>query len=137
MIYRNKFFPDRYCSLYGHNNFSYYGPINLVTFNVGHHVEHHDFPFVSGVNLPKIRTIAPEYYENLKVHRSWLWMMYDFVTNPDMTLRSRIKRKYAKESEFSFYGVGINETSNMYKTIQKDKANKASCRFQLSEQVIL
>ncbi|VDL68098.1 unnamed protein product [Nippostrongylus brasiliensis] len=66
-----------------------------------------------------IRHIAPEYYDNLKWHESWVLMMYDFATNPAMSLRSRVKRKYAKPEEFHFYGVGKYETSNIYNAVVK------------------
>ncbi|PIO53392.1 hypothetical protein TELCIR_25274, partial [Teladorsagia circumcincta] len=67
-----------------------------------------------------IRHIAPEYYDNLKWHDSWVLMMYDFATNPAMSLRSRIKRKFAKKEEYNFYGVGPYESSNMFNAVKKD-----------------
>ncbi|KJH40343.1 hypothetical protein DICVIV_13710 [Dictyocaulus viviparus] len=67
----------------------------------------------------KIRRIAPEFYDNLRSHHSWVWMMYDFATNPNMSLHSRIKRKYASSDQFHFYGVGPYENSNIYSLVSK------------------
>lgn len=58
--------------------------------------------------------MAPEFYKDLVVHDSWLKLMYDFVMDPKMSLRSRIKRKVADASEFHFYGVGVYASSHVY-----------------------
>lgn len=72
--------------------YSYYGPLNKVAFNVGYHNEHHDFSFVPWNNLPKIREIAPEYYNNLYYHTSWSKLLLSFLTDKNLSLFSRTVR---------------------------------------------
>lgn len=72
--------------------FSYYGPLNLVAFNVGYHNEHHDFVSVPWNRLPDIRAAAPEYYEGLERHESWARLMWRFLTEADLSLYSRMLR---------------------------------------------
>jgi len=72
--------------------YSYYGIINTLAFNIGHHNEHHDFVGVPWNLLPKIRQIAPEYYEPLHKHPSYTGLIWNFITNPNFTLKSRVVR---------------------------------------------
>ena len=72
--------------------YSYYGPLNKLAFNVGYHNEHHDFSFVPWVNLPKIREIAPEYYNNLVYHESWTKLFLKFLFDKELSLFSRVIR---------------------------------------------
>lgn len=71
---------------------SYYGPINIVALNVGYHNEHHDFPSIPWNNLPKLRALAPEFYNNLKYHTSWSKLLFQFLFDERYSLFSRVER---------------------------------------------
>lgn len=72
--------------------FSYYGPLNLVAFNVGYHNEHHDFASIPWNRLPRLREMAPEYYQSLGSHPSWPRLMWRFLRDADLSLYSRMTR---------------------------------------------
>jgi sphingolipid 4-desaturase/C4-monooxygenase len=72
--------------------FSYYGPINRVALNVGYHNEHHDFPSIAWNNLPKLRALAPEFYDSLRSHSSWTRLLFQFLFDRRYTLFSRVER---------------------------------------------
>ncbi|KAI1289424.1 Sphingolipid delta(4)-desaturase DES1 [Halotydeus destructor] len=90
---------------------SYYGPLNYVTFNVGYHVEHHDFPSIPGSRLPQLRKIAPEFYNNLRHHTSWTYVLYQYIMDPSVGPYARVKRE-TKEPVHSNGTNGLCKESN-------------------------
>jgi sphingolipid 4-desaturase/C4-monooxygenase len=72
--------------------YSYYGPINRVCLNMGYHNEHHDLPSIPWNNLPKLRAMAPEFYDTLKSHSSWTRLLFQFIFDKRYSLFSRIER---------------------------------------------
>jgi len=87
------FIAEHYVFLLGQETYSYYGPLNLVTFNVGYHNEHHDFPKIPGSRLAELRSIAPEYYNSLPCHASWSKVIFDFIVDQQVGPFSRLIRK--------------------------------------------
>jgi len=87
------FISEHYMFKKGYETYSYYGPLNAITFNVGYHNEHHDFPNIPGSRLPQLKKIAPEYYDNLPCHHSWSQVIWDFIMDPQIGPYARIKRK--------------------------------------------
>ncbi len=73
----------------GQETFSYYGPLNLVAFNVGYHNEHHDLMTVPWSRLPRLKAMAPEFYDGLVHHRSWTALLFRFLLDPSLSLYSR------------------------------------------------
>lgn len=71
---------------------SYYGWLNIFNFNVGYHNEHHDFPNIPGSRLPKLHEIAKDHYGIQKSGNSWLWSIWQFITDPNISGHSRIIR---------------------------------------------
>lgn len=72
--------------------YSYYGMFNSISFNVGYHNEHHDFPSVPWNRLPKIRESAPHFYNSLSYHTSWTKLFFRFLFDKEISLFSRIVR---------------------------------------------
>jgi sphingolipid delta-4 desaturase len=86
------FIAEHYVFSSGQETYSYYGPCNWVNFNVGYHNEHHDFPKIPWSNLPKVRDIAPEFY-NIPHYTSYCAVLWRYITDPRIGPASRIKRK--------------------------------------------
>jgi len=87
------FIAEHYVFIKGQETYSYYGPLNLICFNVGYHNEHHDFPRVPGCRLPQLRALAPEYYDSLPCYNSWTKVIYDYIMDDTVGPYSRVMRK--------------------------------------------
>lgn len=92
------FISEHYIFSPDQETYSYYGPLNLMTWSVGYHNEHHDFPRIPGSRLHKVKEIAPEYYESLMAYRSWSQVIYMYVMDRTVGPFSRMKRKVSKEA---------------------------------------
>jgi len=93
------FIAEHYMFAKGQETYSYYGPLNMLCFNVGYHNEHHDFPFVPGSRLPMVRAMAPEYYDTLPRHDSWVRVIYAFITDPSIGPYARVIRAKRGKAE--------------------------------------
>lgn len=73
--------------------FSYYGPLNWLTYNVGLHNEHHDFPAVPWTRLHEVNRIAADFYDPLPRHESWVMAIWRFIFDENVGLKCRVKRE--------------------------------------------
>ncbi|ORY88255.1 fatty acid desaturase-domain-containing protein [Leucosporidium creatinivorum] len=92
----------------GHDQetWSYYGPLNILAYNVGYHNEHHDFPSIAWTKLPHLRSIAKEFYDPLPQHKSWPGVTWRFITDPNVGMWSRAKRPSRTGSSHADNGGG-------------------------------
>lgn len=72
--------------------YSYYGPLNILAYNVGYHNEHHDFPSIPWTRLPALRALAPEFYNTIPAHPSWPMIIFNFIRDKEVGVFARAKR---------------------------------------------
>lgn len=83
---------EHYLTYPPQETYSYYGPVNIVSLNVGYHNEHHDMPSIPWNNLPKLKAAAPEFYDNIVYHTSYTKLLFRFLFDGNLSLFSRIVR---------------------------------------------
>ena len=74
--------------------YNYYGPLNKVQFNIGYHNEHHDFASIPWNKLPDLTKTAPEFYNKLLAHQSWVKLLFRFLSDKNINLNSRMERRH-------------------------------------------
>lgn len=83
---------EHYLTYPPQETYSYYGPVNIVALNVGYHNEHHDFPSIPWNKLPQLKKKAPEFYDNLIYHTSYVKLLFRFLFDKNLSLYSRMVR---------------------------------------------
>lgn len=83
------FFSEHYLFTKGQATQSYYGIGNLFMYNLGYHVEHHDFPYIPFRKLPELKHMCAEFYDDLPCHTSWIKVLWDFVWDSEMGPHAR------------------------------------------------
>lgn len=74
----------------GQDTYSYYGILNYFNFNMGYHIEHHDFPNIPWSKLPLVKKIAPDFYDNLPTISSYNKVVFKYIFDCTMGPWSRI-----------------------------------------------
>ena len=99
------FISEHYVMKKDQETYSYYGPLNSLTFHVGYHNEHHDFPFITGRNLIKVRSIAPEYYDSIPHYRSWAKVIFDYIMDDRISPYSRLNHVTLENKDIDELGA--------------------------------
>lgn len=81
------------------DTYSYYGWMNYINFNMGYHIEHHDFPNIPWYKLPLLRKIAPEFYDNLPQIDSYVAVIFKYIFDGSIGPWSRISLE-AKNKDY-------------------------------------
>jgi sphingolipid delta-4 desaturase len=83
--------PEHFSADRSQETYGYYGWLNLIFLNRGYHNEHHDFSSVPWNRLPRIRALAPEWYDSLEVNQTYRAALARFVFDRRLTLLSHVE----------------------------------------------
>lgn len=93
------FIQEHYTFTDGQETYSYYGWANWFFMNIGYHNEHHDFPAIPWHLLPFVKASAPESYDTLGYHSSWIGVLWNFITDKNLGPVSRVVRSPQDQRE--------------------------------------
>ncbi len=83
--------PEHFSVDRSQETYGYYGWLNWIFINRGYHNEHHDFPSVPWNRLPRVRAMAPEWYNSLETNNTYRQALARFVFDRRLTLLSHVE----------------------------------------------
>jgi sphingolipid delta-4 desaturase len=95
----------------GQPTVSYYGDLNTISFNVGYHVEHHDFPFVPWTRIAKLHAMAKAHYARLRSISSWSCLLGHYFFDPRYRVDHYVGMGPVLEEERSSDGLPLGCSS--------------------------
>nr|CAH8867036.1 unnamed protein product [Trichobilharzia regenti] len=111
---------------------SYYGSGNYLMYNLGYHVEHHDFPYIAYTRLPKLKEIAAEYYDHLPYHTSLCKVLWDFVFAPNNGPQAHCVNSQDLSKPEIYNNININNNNTNLSSNLLKCANAALSKSSLS-----
>ena len=83
----------------GQETYSYYGKFNNVLWQIGRHVEHHDFPSIPFTKLPELTEIAGKHYTEPAETSSWSETTLQFIFDDGLGPHQRVRRQVTSKAE--------------------------------------
>ncbi|GJJ10549.1 hypothetical protein Clacol_004776 [Clathrus columnatus] len=87
-----------------------------VTFKVGYHNEHHDFPSIPWTRLPLLHQLAPEFYKHMASHPSWPMIVLNFIRDKEVGIFARAKRLGKDKKDTALNDPTSNGNLSRYST---------------------
>jgi sphingolipid delta-4 desaturase len=87
---------------------------------VGYHNEHHDFPSIPWTRLPALRALAPEFYDTLPAHPSWVGVIVNFLCDAEVGIYARVKREQGLRAREALAAAGKVERGSKIVVCEED-----------------
>ena len=84
-----------------------------------------------------MKKIAPDYYDNMPYHSSWVKVLIDFIRNPDLGPKSRIRRTIRSDALKSKNAIDLKNKSKVNEVLHDVDNNNNSNHLSKEERKLL
>ena len=82
---------------------------------------------IDSLSVLQLREIAPEFYTPLQCHTSWVWVIWKFISDPEVGPWTRMKRETREGTDGGQEPIALHKKTAFadITNVQKSPASKA------------